>query len=524
MAYQTNEITTSIEVVDLTDDSLAEKMNHITIPDDVEEDDEKIPLIPLIDADEEEDDSENDDFIRVITPGEQSRIERREASDDISSPDGREYIHKTDELGFTIKGGTDLELEDQEFFRVIKLYRDEDEEIQLQGILLMRTRLAQNMLPKKCNELCAIISARADSGVKLPDVDTHLTTRPLSAVICQRRIIFTNQLFPMHSFRENGKGYKTWQAVEERAELVCRYKYIEFCDVVNWKVPSQALVRLRKHECDFGITDAQLMLAWRNPNGLMRTPQQAKPSKKRKVVDLTSEESGVEEVTSRYDEKYKRINRFGVYERRNIGTVTERFTPTHNSTHPKTSTKYPRVPMHRPGPASNTEIHTFGDICAGAGGATTAARRAGLAINFALDHAEDPCETLRVNFEDTRVLDMDIFDFCDPEFRAKTYMRVDVLHISFPCQVYSLAHTHPGRNDEMNEAAGYSVMPLLEKTRPRIVTFEQSPNITKQHHASFEALVHQITATGYSVRWKIVNFADTGNCQSRNRLFMIASW
>ena len=266
------------------------------------------------------------------------------------------------------------------------------------------------------------------------------------------------------------------------------------------------------------------MLAWRKPNGLKHSPHQPKDPKKRKVVDLTGDESDNEESTARYDEAVKRVNRFGVYERRSIGTVTERFTPSRLAPKKATSSKYPCVPMHRPETAAKRGPYTYGDICAGAGGATTAARRAGLAINFALDHAKDPCQTLRINFPDAKILDMDIFDFCNPVFRLKTYMGVDVLHISFPCQPYSLAHTHAGKDDERNEAAGYSVIPLLEKCRPRIVTFEQSPNITKEHHESFEALVHQITAIGYSVRWKVVNFADYGNVQSRNRLWMVAAW
>lgn len=523
MAYRTNHVVDSIEVVDLAaDDSYVEKLNKLTIPDEIEED--QAPLIYHID-DDGDDESEGEDFVRLVTPNEQSRIERRDASDGFSTTTGRHYIQAAQHLGFTIKTGSDVELEDEEFFRVVKLYLDEDDDVQIQGILFVRTRLVQNYMPKKCNELCAIITARADSGARLPEIDTYLVTRPLTTVICPRRIILTNMLFPAHSFREQSKCYPNWQAVQENAELVCRYKYIEFCDTVTCKVPSQALVRLRKHECDIGVTDAQLMQTWRKPKGLMRVPHQPKASNKRKQIDLTADESEVEETTSRYDQTVKRINRFGVYEKHSVGTVTERFTPNQGvPSQPRTSSKYPRVPMHRAGAALNSKIYTFGDICAGAGGATSAAQRAELAVNFALDFAPDPCTTLRLNFPDAKVLNMDIYDFCNPEFRLKTYMKVDVLHISFPCQVYSLAHTHAGKDDERNEATGYSVMPLLEKCRPRIVTFEQSPNITKQHHASFEALVHQITDMGYSVRWKIVNFADTGNAQSRNRLWMFATW
>ena len=204
MAYHLNEV---IEVVDLTDDSYIEKTNKLLIPDDVEE--EHPPLIYNLD-DDSDDESENRDYIRIVPPKEQSQIERHGASNGTRSPKGRYYILEFKHLGFMIKKGSDLELNGQEFFRAIKLYRDSNGMIQMQGILLVRARMAQNFLPKKMNELCAVITARADNGCALPNVDEYLTTRPISAIVCPRQIIFSNQLFPAHSFREKGIGYETW--------------------------------------------------------------------------------------------------------------------------------------------------------------------------------------------------------------------------------------------------------------------------------------------------------------------------
>ena len=46
--------------------SEAAKMNHISIPDEMKADDEMIPLVPPIDIDED-DNSEHDDFLRIIS-------------------------------------------------------------------------------------------------------------------------------------------------------------------------------------------------------------------------------------------------------------------------------------------------------------------------------------------------------------------------------------------------------------------------------------------------------------------------
>lgn len=144
-------------------------------------------------------------------------------------------------------------------------------------------------------------------------------------------------------------------------------------------------------------------------------------------------------------------------------------------------------------------------------------------IAFALDHVRDPCATLRENFPDTEILQMDIHRFRTSGAASAKYI-VDVMHISSPCKTYSVAYSKAGKDDEKNEAVGYSVIPLLLKCRPRVVTFEQSPNIARQHRPSFQALIHQITELGYSVGWKVVNFADIGNVHSRNRLFVVALW
>jgi DNA (cytosine-5)-methyltransferase 1 len=499
-------------MIDLTEDFDIQPTRRSAM----QEEEEDTPLIyDLADSDDDEDDG--DEYIRELTPDEflKAELERLSISETVSYLKGAKTEAAVTASGFFVQAGTGVELYHQgrqEYFRVRELFSDGKGEVQMKGILLMRTRLVMNMLPKKYNELCAIIKARADKS-KIPEVDDHLVTRPLSSVICTRKIIFTNQSFPTHSFRDKGMGYNTWDDVEDKAELVCRYKQVEFCNTVNWNVPSEALVRLRRHECDVGVPDSQLMLNW------CSTKKQKRPSTER-IIDMTQDEDEVREVRSKVQKTFKRYNRNGVYERRTNSVVTERYTPLRNAF------KYKQVPKTSSANGTETSIvkaYLYGDVCAGAGGATTAAKRAGFHVKFALDHAEDPCATLRENFPGAEILEMDIFEFCNGEHGQD--MRVDVLHISFPCQTYSIAHTHPGKNDERNEAAGYSVIPLLKKCRPRIVTFEQSPNITKEkHRASFEALIHQITEMGYSVRWKVVSFADTGNAQSRNRLFIIAAW
>ena len=553
--------TPPIEMIDLTDDASftksrpeikREKCNNDISRSSksrpVNEYEEGVQDIPRFTIElDDEDDEDGNDFIRELSlsPVEleelQATLAHRAASAPL--PRGCEIINSaTTHFGYNARAGKTVELQDETFLRVKQLIRDQNGEISMKGILLRRARTIYNMLPKKCNELCAIIKARSDG--KDPNIDDHLETRPLSLVISTRDLIFTNQIFPALSFRKNGRVHTSWPDIEEMALLVCRWKYIEFCDTVSRRVPAQGLMRLREHECDVGrgMSDVELMLTWHkyilgaasrfqrasiSQTGINRHTTGFKRRKKRCIadvdVDLTRDDSDIEEITSTFQHTVKRINRFGTYESRKSSVVTERFTPLSS---PRSAKEHQsRQTVSIPGGSrGNGDEHTFGDICAGAGGATRAAHQAGLPVSFVLDHDRDACATQRKNFPGAKVLEMSIFDFLSGNFKLKKYIEVTVLHISFPCQTYSTAHTQAGKNDDANEAAGYAAIDILEKCQPRVVTLEQTSNIVNGHKASFQALVHQLTYVGYNVRWKIVNFADTGNAHARNRLFMIASW
>ena len=66
---------------------------------------------------------------------------------------------------------------------------------------------------------------------------------------------------------------------------------------------------------------------------------------------------------------------------------------------------------------------------------------------------------------------------------------------------------------------------IVGKVKPRIVTFEEVPNLLRspKHRVNFTTMVRDLTSLGYSVRWEIIECADFGLPQKRERLFLIAS-
>ena len=181
--------------------------------------------------------------------------------------------------------------------------------------------------------------------------------------------------------------------------------------------------------------------------------------------------------------------------------------------HQITAIKSPPSKAHR-------RRYTFGDCFSGAGGMSRGAVSAGLRINWAFDFNLPACQNYQMNFFGTPVYNIWANQFSE----AKGNHKVDICHLSPPCQFFSDAHTVQGKDDDMNTASLFAIFNLLEKAKPRVVTLEQTSGLIRRHPIFFNAVINMFTSRGFSVRWKVMNCADFGLPQRRTRLFVMASW
>jgi len=132
-------------------------------------------------------------------------------------------------------------------------------------------------------------------------------------------------------------------------------------------------------------------------------------------------------------------------------------------------------------PKHSIPRYIFGDAFCGIGGCSAGARKAGFDISWAFDGCGATCEVYADNFHNS-----DVFAAKADEFLVlnKDKLRVDLLHMSPPCQTWSKAHTIQGRNDDANSASLFAVKELLEVARPRIATVEQVPGLLSQDNRS----------------------------------------
>jgi site-specific DNA-cytosine methylase len=178
--------------------------------------------------------------------------------------------------------------------------------------------------------------------------------------------------------------------------------------------------------------------------------------------------------------------------------------------------------------------YTFGDAFSGIGGCSAGARKAGFHISWAFDGDKDVCELYAENF-----IHADVFMAKADEFLVlnKDKLKVDLLHMSPPCQTWSKAHTVAGKDDDANSASLFVVKELLQFARPRIATIEQVPGILSQDNRYrllfdggterrnfFNAMLRSILEMGYSFHWKLMSAEKYGVPQLRKRLILIVAW
>lgn len=153
-----------------------------------------------------------------------------------------------------------------------------------------------------------------------------------------------------------------------------------------------------------------------------------------------------------------------------------------------------------------SQPYTVFDAFCGTGGVSHGAQMAGFKVLYAVDKSPDVWPTYQLNFPESILYGMSVDEFI--RYMKKESIRVDVLHLSPPCQYFSPAHTHQAAHDDDNIFALLGCNELINKTRPRLVTVEQTFGLTFDRHRQYlRAFIGDFTQFGYSVRWKIVRLA-----------------
>ncbi|KAL8925163.1 MAG: hypothetical protein Q9208_003668 [Pyrenodesmia sp. 3 TL-2023] len=438
----------------------------------------------------------DEDFDRMF-PGIAQNVQNgstRSWRDDQTAATHHRLIESFSTNGSTYRKDKTVELRDGDFLRIVDILEDKrNQAIFLRGPRFRRVSRFRGIFDLHLNEVVLLVEHTERTPLEATPHTAESCTIPLSDVIKIRELVLTNEAYPLYSYKEDRQNRRLSRAAaREQCRLVCRWKVLTIHQVKGPRkvCVEMAITRLRTEASDhnYQAGEAHLREEWRGatvPGG-------------RCLSWLPGERD--------FDVAEQRHNR-GVdilgFHRQSV---------THPGTIDLTTNALRPVKAQR---------YTFGDAFCGAGGASRGAKGAGLRVDWGFDFDPAAIESYGKNFFATRceVTPADVFiSSTDGNYG------VEILHISPPCQPFSPIHVHTGKDDEMNSSSLFAVGELLKKTRPRIVTLENTFGLAQAKWKDWlNTMVQVFTALGWSVRWRVLNLAEYGLPQARRRLILIAS-
>ena len=159
--------------------------------------------------------------------------------------------------------------------------------------------------------------------------------------------------------------------------------------------------------------------------------------------------------------------------------------------------------------------YTVVSLFAGIGGFDIAFENAGFNPIWANDIDKFACQTFRANVHENIVCG-DINEHLD-EIPAH-----DVLVGGFPCQPFSTLGKLKGFDDERGTLF-FTIKEIIKKHDTKVVVLENVKNIVNHDGgATFKRIITELKELGYDVNYKVLNSADFGIPQRRNRVYIVA--
>ena len=156
-------------------------------------------------------------------------------------------------------------------------------------------------------------------------------------------------------------------------------------------------------------------------------------------------------------------------------------------------------------------------LFSGAGGLDLGFERAGFDIAFANEYDKTIWETYRANFPTTFLETSSITAIKESNLPKKA----DGLIGGPPCQSWSEAGAHRGIEDERGQLF-FEYIRILKHVKPKFFLAENVSGILSSlHRPAFENIVKKFSQIGYSVNYKLVNAADYGVPQDRERVIVV---
>jgi DNA (cytosine-5)-methyltransferase 1 len=156
------------------------------------------------------------------------------------------------------------------------------------------------------------------------------------------------------------------------------------------------------------------------------------------------------------------------------------------------------------------------EICAGAGGQSLGLEQAGFSHLAAVEIDRDASATLRLNWPDWDVQQLDVHHFKGIDYRG-----VDLLAGGVPCPPFSIAGKQLGADDERDLFP--QALRLVEECEPAAVMLENVRGLATARFAPYrEQVLARLHELGYETDWQVLNASEFGVPQLRPRFILVA--
>lgn len=154
-------------------------------------------------------------------------------------------------------------------------------------------------------------------------------------------------------------------------------------------------------------------------------------------------------------------------------------------------------------------------LFAGIGGFDIAFSNAGFDMIWANDVDKYCVETFRKNVHSNIVLG-------DINEHINDIPNHDILVGGFPCQPFSTLGKLKGFNDERGTLF-FTIKKIVKKYDTKVVVLENVKNIINHDNKkTFQRILKELENLGYNVNYEVLNSADYGIPQRRNRVYIVA--
>ena len=156
-------------------------------------------------------------------------------------------------------------------------------------------------------------------------------------------------------------------------------------------------------------------------------------------------------------------------------------------------------------------------LFSGAGGLDLGFKQSGFDIVWANDNDKDAVETYKHNIG-SEIICADI-----SQIDVKTIPDCDVMIGGFPCQGFSVANTKRSVLDKRNKLY-LQYIRVLKKKKPKVFLAENVKGIlTLEKGMIIKAIIEDFSNAGYNVQYKLLNAADYGVPQTRQRVIIVGT-